>query len=348
MAPAGDVLVWPLWTSPESEPLVLRARGQGRQELRPDELEISADGALAIVAEQSQRGFWLLPLDGSPGTARERTGEVGMVTGLKLAPDDRRLAFGLALWGRPEVASVRVLDLVTGETRILRPEETTGACVMNSPDFGPAEGPLWLPDGRFVSEGALGLRLWDLDDASSRQLRACRDSATPPRLVATPDSSAVLTLFNPKPAPGASSTLLITELATGVAREITAHGRRLSAMGLDPTGRALVTGDMRGVVRVGTLAGGEPHLLFGHSGPVTGVAVSPDGRWVASASNDDTIRLWPMPDVSKPPLHTLPYEDLLEKLRSLTNVRVVADPDSATGYSLETGPFPGWKDLPTW
>jgi hypothetical protein len=36
-----------------------------------------------------------------------------------------------------------------------------------------------------------------------------------------------------------------------------------------------------------------------------------------------------------------------EKLRSLTNVRVAPDPDSETGYALETAPFPGWKDLPT-
>jgi len=27
---------------------------------------------------------------------------------------------------------------------------------------------------------------------------------------------------------------------------------------------------------------------------------------------------------------------------------VVEDPASPTGYKLDIGPFPGWKDVPTW
>jgi WD40 repeat protein len=77
------------------------------------------------------------------------------------------------------------------------------------------------------------------------------------------------------------------------------------------------------------------------------VAFSPDGRWVASASGNE-IRLWPMPDLSKPPLHTLPHDALLAKLDALTNVRVVEDKTSATGYKITIGPFPGWKDVTTW
>jgi hypothetical protein len=88
-------------------------------------------------------------------------------------------------------------------------------------------------------------------------------------------------------------------------------------------------------------------VLIGHSGPVNRVAVSPDGKWIASASGKD-VRLWRMPDLSKPPFHTLPYPELMAKLHALTNLRVVEDPSSATGYKIEVGPFPGWKDVPTW
>ena len=100
------------------------------------------------------------------------------------------------------------------------------------------------------------------------------------------------------------------------------------------------------VVRIGPVTGEEPHLLLGHTGTVWQVAVSPDGRWIASVS--DEVRLWPMPDMTKPPLHALPHAELLAKLDSLTNLRLLPDPSSATGWKLDVGPFPGWRDVPTW
>jgi hypothetical protein len=48
------------------------------------------------------------------------------------------------------------------------------------------------------------------------------------------------------------------------------------------------------------------------------------------------------------PFHTLPYEEILKRLRALTNLRVVPDGSSDTRYRVEVGPFPGWKDVPTW
>ena len=109
----------------------------------------------------------------------------------------------------------------------------------------------------------------------------------------------------------------------------------------------LVTGDKQGVVRVGRIGQAAPHVLSRHTGPVFSLAVSPDGKWIASSSGSE-IRLWPMPDVSKPPFHTLPHAELMAKLDALTNLRVVHDPASATGWKLDIGPFPGWKDVPTW
>jgi WD40 repeat protein len=144
-----------------------------------------------------------------------------------------------------------------------------------------------------------------------------------------------------------TSSLSVFDLASGETREITTHGNRLSSSTLDASGTILVTASLDGVVRVGLLNGEEPHLLHGHSGSTT-VAVSPDGRWIASGSSDGTIRLWPTPDLSKSPLHTLPYDELLAKLRSLTNLRAVRDPTSDTGWKIEVGPFPGWAEVPEW
>ncbi len=95
------------------------------------------------------------------------------------------------------------------------------------------------------------------------------------------------------------------------------------------------------------LDGKPPHLLGRHDFAGGSLATSPDDRWVASAGAAE-IRLWPIPDLTQPPFVALPHERLMAKLRALTNVQVVADEASATGYRLEIGPFPGWKDVPTW
>jgi hypothetical protein len=55
-----------------------------------------------------------------------------------------------------------------------------------------------------------------------------------------------------------------------------------------------------------------------------------------------------MTELSATPLQARPHAELLTTLESLTNLQVVEDPTSSTGYRLETGPFPGWEDAPTW
>ena len=146
---------------------------------------------------------------------------------------------------------------------------------------------------------------------------------------------------------GQTTTLLVGDSSSADLRRVTSHGDAVSAVAMDATGERLATGDENGVVRVGRASGEEPHLLLGHSALVLAVAFSPDGRWIASASGDE-IFLWPMPDLTKPPLHTLPHDELLAKLRSLTNLRAVRDPESDTGWTIEIGPFPGWREVPTW
>ncbi len=140
------------------------------------------------------------------------------------------------------------------------------------------------------------------------------------------------------------------DLATGEARRLPERhwGAPTEALALDPAGEIAAVGSIDGLIRVGAVAGGEPHLLAGHRGPVEKVAISPDLRWVASAGTDGTLRLWPMPELSKPPLHTLPHDELVARLKSLTNLRAAQDEQDATGWRIEVGPFPGWKEVPTW
>jgi WD40 repeat protein len=138
------------------------------------------------------------------------------------------------------------------------------------------------------------------------------------------------------------------DLDGGTVNQLTTHGLQVRKIALDQKGTIAVTGDSNGVIRVGPVTGDEPHLLLGHDGIVVDLAVDPLGRWIASAGMDQTLRLWPMPDLSKPPLHTLPREELIAKLKTLTNIRVVRDEESPTGWTLTHEPFPGWETVPTW
>ena len=94
----------------------------------------------------------------------------------------------------------------------------------------------------------------------------------------------------------------------------------------------------------------EPNLLLGHQRGLATVALSPDGEWIASGSVDGTLRLWPMPDLDKPPFHTLPYDELMARLKKLTNLRAVPDENSHTGYRVEPdfSAYHGWAEVPEW
>jgi WD40 repeat protein len=192
-------------------------------------------------------------------------------------------------------------------------------------------------------------RRWDLDAGTSELLHPAPcgpmdASADGRRILVACNSAAGAEKANG--VPSLTAELLVFDTSTGEHRRIESHGADIVSVAMSPSGDVIATGDSSGTVRVGRSDGREPHLLVG-AGGIGSAAFSPDGHWIASGQGNE-IRLWPMPDVSKPPLHTLSRDALLAKLGSLTNLRVVEDPASATDYRLDIAPFPGWKDLPTW
>jgi WD40 repeat protein len=346
----GVLRRWSLLPAGDASPQTLFLRPQDAMGLW-----VSADpgGRFAVVVSRLRGTIYVVPLDGSEPVSHQVKGPPGVSGAFmepKLDPSGSFLATGFDSMQRPERNSVRLVNLTTGEQRVLdtRPRDGEGCEEEGSARAGFGV-PAWLADGRLITDGDAGLRLWDLGAGTSRLLRPCRDVPYEGFfLLATPDSRTVLRLDGAEPGAGGASSLTAFDFVSAVTREISSHGDQLSAIAVDRSGTRLVTGDMNGVVRVGPVSGEEPRLLFGHSGQVTSVAVSPDGRWIASGGDDGTIRLWPMPDLSKPPLHTLPHDELLAKLKSLTNLRAVRDPGSDTGWRIEVGPFPGWATAPVW
>ena len=304
----NTIRVWPLDpASAERHRIVYETQEYGPVQLSPD-----GENFLVI----SNMDIVVVPVAG--GKERPLAGLLkGPKGGSAFGPHGRLAAVA----GRTgtETAHIRVWDLDSDDVVVLDPGEWTPSVA-------------FTPDGALLSAGSSGdLRLWDLASGTFRVLRQSAVGG----FVLSRDGRRLLGIHDGKAS--------LHDLEDGSARELVTHGNQVSAVALHPDGMTAVTASFDGVIRVGPLTGEEPHLLLGHEGVVWAVAVSPDGRWIASAGDDNTVRLWPMPEGR--PFHTLPYEEFLDRLRALTNLRVVEDEQ---GYSVDFSVFPGWESLPTW
>jgi WD40 repeat protein len=275
---------------------------------------------------------YLVPTDGSPPRLLTRFAS-SRIDAMALDREGRRLAVATGAADPPETPLVRILHLSTGTVRDFPVEAAPGAAPIRSLAFA--------ADGALVSGGEGGVQSWNTETGERRSILAAgfaliSASADGRRLVA-------VTFKGRDIGPDAETT--VVDLDTGTHRTTTTH--RSNVVALDPSGQILVSGGEDGAVRVGPATGEEPHLLLGHTSRVGCVGVTPDGRWVVSVAGNE-VRLWPMPDVSKPPFHTLPYGELMTRLGAMTNVQVVEDGSSPTGYKVDVGPFPGWRDMPAW
>jgi WD40 repeat protein len=293
-------------------------------------LAMAPDGTYVVIGNPLAK-VYVLPLDGS--APRELSGFTDTIKSLAVGPQGRLVAAGSGSY-IPEEAIVRVWDLESGEVRIL--------------DAGDGE-PSY--DMTFTGDGSLWV-------ASGTKLRRWRLDRDPPGVVVDMDLSVPAgteVWFDDLSQDGrlvllgsVGGKLWTQDLINGEIHELKAHAQRWSWAIFDPHDEIVVSVDEEGGIRVGPVTGEDPHLLQGSEREISYVDVSPDGRWIATGSNDGTIRIWPMPDLSKPPLHTLPRDELIAKLKTLTNLHAVRDEESSTGWKIEVGPFPGWETVPEW
>ncbi len=332
----GTLRLWPL-TSRSGE----RARVLHRQRGYLVHLDIEPGGRWVVTASWSGR-VSITPLAG--GSPRELHGFGAHTWDVAVGPQGRLVAASGA-WSTEESNLIRVWDLESGEVRTV----DRGQCGWPRPLDFTRDGRLVYVGHSDLSEAAShsdGLQLWDPESGDSRLLL---DGVM--AFALGPEDELAYALDWPDRTDEKEKILTIEEvsrvdLRTGSVTKLPLpfvyEGVRAAAVGRT----VLVTGHVDGSVRVTPLGGGPPHLLLGHRDQVWGLAISPDGRWIASSSDDTTVRLWPMPEGT--PFHTLPRDELLERLRALTNVRAVEDEESSTGYTLDLAPFPGWEEVPAW
>jgi len=320
----GTVKVWPVTGQPPpSGRTVLEV---GRTVMG---LAASPDGKL-IVAGTVQAGTRLVRLDGASPSTLE--GFSDQVSGVAFSSDGRLAA---ASGGQFEMSerAIRVWDVATEEE----------VAVLEVGEMVRAHNIQFTPEGHLLSASESGLLRWDVATGERELLF----EGFVIRFSAAADGRRVV-MVESENASDDWGRAVHLDLESGAVTRLDRFGDDVKSVAVDTTGAVVVTGDHDGELRVGPLTGEEPHLFIGHEGTIWVVAVDPRGHWVASGGADATVRLWPMPDLSKPPLHTLRREELIAKLKTLTNLRVVRDQDSPTGWKLEVGPFPGWATVPEW
>jgi len=322
----GTVHRWPLQPGDKVEPGVLFDWGH-KVEGVGSSTSLSGDGRF-VAATGGEDVVHVLSTDGGP--TRTFGGFDLRVLRAALSADGRKLAVPGAVAGQ-EV--IRIWDLETGADSALDLREV----------FPPTNGMVELAftgDGDLLVTDGMLVR-FDLDTGDHTVL-----GESVGEFASNRDGTVLITRTRMDRPDDDRAT--VRDLTTGAETPLTSHGIGVRAVATDPTGSIVVTGNRDGFIRVGRATGENPHHLMSNQGVVHCLAVSPDGRWIASGGSDGTVRLWPMPDLSKPPLYQLPHTELLAKLKALTNLRAVPDPEDSDGYVVKAGPFPGWETVPSW
>jgi WD40 repeat protein len=217
-------------------------------------------------------------------------GSEAQVTALAYSPDGRHVAVS----GGDGDPTIRVWEASSGkQVAQLRDGMLEMTCLCFS------------PDGRLVVSGGWGgARLWDWAKGGAPVKTLAGPGSSLHSIAFSPDGKSLATGDNA----GIVRVWAVTTskpIYTLKGHAFEGHMPRVSALAFAPDGQALFSGSLDHGIRHWDLATGKEVRLIrgvrepdarweplGHSTAVSGLAVSPGGRWVYSAGYDQTICVW--------------------------------------------------------
>lgn len=286
-----------------------------------DLLDVDVSGNGLLLAMSGTKGVDVLDLQSGERISLEEpagtSGDDRLRFDVSIDPAGERVAYAGRFNNR--AGEFLVCDLASRETRTIPVSEDESVGALR-----------FLPDGRLLCGTNVRLTVWDLDLESFEEVAPVPAS----ELSVDGQGKQALARF------GNQTTLV--DLATGSSREMRFHGWS-TEIAISPDGRWIATAKQDGEIRVSPTDGGRGYRYLRNEGAVTSMAFDPLGRWLITGGMDGTVRFWPMP--AGEPMNDLPLQQLLQRLDTLTNIRLAEEPgEDGAPYVLDR--FPGWAEPP--